>query len=86
MAKVVRLGDSSSHGGTMISAGSSVLVNGIPMCISGDSHSCPIDGHGVTGVTGTAGYTSKSLRGIKTGDVAGCGAVIVSGSQNTSTD
>lgn len=85
MAKIVRLGDTSSHGGSMITAGSAVMVNGIPMCVSGDLHSCPIDGHGVTSVTGTASYKSNSKSGVKTGDSAGCGATIVTGSENTTT-
>lgn len=86
MAKIVRLGDASGHGGVMISAGSTVLVNGIPMCVDQDMHSCPIKGHGVTPVTGTASFRSSGRRGIKTGDMAGCGAVIVTGSEDSSTN
>ena len=86
MAKIVRLGDTSDHGGVMISAGSTVLVNGIPMCVDQDMHSCPIRGHGITPVTGTASYKSVGKSGVKTGDVAGCGATIVTGSEDSSTD
>ena len=86
MAKIVRLGDASSHGGVMISAGSTVLVTGIPMCVDQDMHRCPIKGHGVTPVTGTASFRSEGKRGVKTGDVAGCGAVITTGSGDSSTD
>lgn len=86
MAKIVRLGDTSDHGGVMISAGSTVLVNGIPMCVDQDMHRCPIKGHGVTPVTGTASFRSGDKRGVKTGDIAGCGAVINTGSENSSTD
>ena len=82
MGNVVRLGDGSSHGGSMISAGSTVNVNGIKMCVDGDSHSCPIRGHGVTSVTGTSSVTSGGKKIIKTGDVAGCGASVISGSPN----
>lgn len=86
MGKIVRLGDTSDHGGVMISAGSTVRVNGIPMCVDQDMHSCPIKDHGITPVTGGAGYRSNGRRGVKTGDVAGCGAVIVTGSEDSSTD
>ena len=82
MGNVVRLGDGSSHGGSMVSAGTTVLVNGVPMCVSGDSHSCPIRGHGVTSVTGTSSVSSGGKAVIKTGDTAGCGASVVSGSPN----
>ena len=82
MGNVVRLGDGSSHGGTMVSAGTTVLVNGVPMCVSGDSHSCPIPYHGVTSVTGTSSVESGGKAVIKTGDVAGCGASVISGSPN----
>lgn len=84
MEKVVRLGDGSSHGGSMVSAGSSVTVNGITMCVDGDSHACPITGHGVTSVTGTSSVTSGGKRIVKVGDTAGCGASITQGSPNVS--
>lgn len=85
MAKIVRLGDTSDHGGVMISAGSTVLVNGIPMCMDQDMHSCPIRGHGITPVAGTASYKGAGKGGVKTGDKAGCGAVIITGSGDSST-
>lgn len=86
MAKIVRLGDTSNHGGFMITAGSTVEVNGILMCIDQDMHSCPIPTHGITPVTGTGGFKSNGKRVIKTGDRAKCGAVIVVGSQDSNTD
>lgn len=86
MGKIVRLGDTSDHGGVMISAGSTVLVNGIQMCVDQDMHSCPIKNHGITPVTGTASYRSNGKHGVKTGDVTGCGAVITTGSEDSSTD
>lgn len=69
----------------MINAGSTVLVNGILMCVDQDMHSCPIRGHGITPVTGTASYKSVGKRGVKTGDKAGCGTVIITGSGDSST-
>lgn len=81
MGNAVRLGDASSHGGSMISAGSTVLVNGVPLCVDGDAHSCPIRGHGVSGVSGTSSVVSSGgKRVVKVGDTAGCGAVITQGS------
>lgn len=77
---IVRLGDSSDHGGSMISATGKYILNGKIVCVSGDLHSCPIKGHGVSSVNGTANHTSNGKHVIKVGDSAGCGATIVSGS------
>jgi len=85
MAQIVRLGDTSDHGGKMISASGHHTVNGITVCVSGDIHSCPIKDHNDTGVIGGGGYFSSGKRVIRTGDVAGCGATITSGSPNTTT-
>lgn len=86
MAQLVRLGDSSSHGGKMIQATGSFLVNGIAVCVTGDIHQCPIDGHGNTAVTGTSGIDNNGKAVVKTGDQAGCGAAITQGSPDTFTD
>ena len=81
MGNAVRLGDSSDHGGKMISAGSTVVVNGVPMCVDQDMHSCPIPYHGITPVTASSSVKSTDgKRVIKVGDVAGCGAIITQGS------
>lgn len=81
MGNTIRLGDPSDHGGVMITAGSTVLVNGILMCVDQDMHSCPIKDHGVTPVTATSSVKSNDgKRVVKIGDTAGCGAVLISGS------
>lgn len=81
MGNAVRLGDGSDHGGTMITAGSSVKVNGIQLCVDQDIHSCPIPGHGNTIVTASSSVKSNDgKRIVKIGDIAGCGAVITAGS------
>lgn len=81
MGNVVRLGDGSDHGGAMITAGSSVKVNGIQLCVDQDTHSCPIPGHGNTNVTASGSVKSTDgKRVIKIGDIAGCGAVMIEGS------
>ena len=85
--KVVRLGDSSSHGGRMITATGKFKINGKVVCVDGDLHQCPIIGHGVTPVSSTSGNTKSGGKYIiRIGDSAGCGAIITSGSANTETD
>ncbi|WP_392561460.1 PAAR domain-containing protein [Orbus sturtevantii] len=44
---VVRLGDPTTHGGKVISASSSTIVDGKAVALVGDLVSCPHDGHGV---------------------------------------
>ena len=78
-----RLGDTSSHGGTIITGSVTAFVNGRPVARMGDMHVCPILGHGVTSIVGGSVNTATDGRpNVRLGDIAGCGAVIVSGSLN----
>lgn len=78
---LARLGDRSSHGGTIITGASRTLVNGIPAARKGDLHSCPIQGHGVTPITtGSASVMIEGKPAARVGDMTGCGATISSGS------
>jgi len=80
-----RLGDSSSHGGTIITAAARTMVNGLPVARMGDLHACPIPGHGVTPiVTGSATTLTEGQPNARIGDMTACGAVIVAGSPNAS--
>jgi uncharacterized Zn-binding protein involved in type VI secretion len=45
MRKVIRLGDPTSHGGSVISATSHLVVMGIKVARLGDQCTCPIPGH-----------------------------------------
>lgn len=75
------VGDSSSHGGIVISAGqNTVYANGKLVAIDSESmHSCPIPGHGITPIHAitTKSYISEKLI-VTNGAIAGCGAVIIS--------
>ena len=78
-----RLGDTSSHGGTVITGSVTTIVNGRPMARMGDMHVCPIPGHGVTPiVSGSLDTATDGRPNARMGDMAGCGAVIVTGSLN----
>ena len=79
-----RLGDSSTHGGTIITGASRTFVNGLPVARMGDLHSCPIPGHGVTPIiTGSLTTITEGKPNARIGDVTGCGATIVTGSLDT---
>lgn len=86
MPKQARLGDSSSHGGLIISGSPDTLVNGRAAARLGDMHVCPILGHGVTPiVTGSATVKVNQRPAARVGDVAACGALIVTGSDDVYT-
>ena len=82
MRKVIRLGDSTSHGGKVVSVRATHFkVNGIPVACVGDTCSCPIPGH--NGCTITTGSTHHRINGVALafeGDVTSCGAKLQSSS------
>lgn len=80
MGNAAIIGTTSSHGGTMISAsGSAFQTPGGAVCLQGDQHSCPIHGHGVTGISSGCA-TNTQVGGTPVamqGSVAGCGATLI---------
>lgn len=81
---VARLGDSSNHGGIIISAASRTQVEGKMVARVGDSHSCPIPGHGVTPITtGSPQFKAEGALVARTGSLTGCGASIIGGATKT---
>ena len=81
---VARLGDSSSHGGVIITSASKTIVEGKLVARVGDSHSCPVPGHGVTPiVTGSPQFTAEGALVARTSSLTGCGALIIGGAQKT---
>jgi uncharacterized Zn-binding protein involved in type VI secretion len=87
MTAVARLNDTSDHGGKIITASSNVLCDSIPVARDGDTHSCPIVGHGDTAITAITTHSYVNGRLILTvGARAGCGALINSGSPTTNVE
>lgn len=87
MAAIARLGDASNHGGHIITASSDVKADGIGVARQGDSHQCPISGHGTTPLTAITTKTKVNGRLVITvGAHAGCGATIVAGSPNANAE
>jgi uncharacterized Zn-binding protein involved in type VI secretion len=83
---VARLGDPSSHGGTITSlCSTAMLTDGIQTARTGSLHTCPIPGHGITPLTGTSKtLIDGGLAKVRVGDLAACGAAITAGSPTTS--
>lgn len=87
MSAVARLGDTSDHGGTIISASTNTKANSLGVARAGDLHDCPRRGHGVTPLTPITTKTFVNGRLVITvGAVAGCGAVIITGSPNVNAE
>lgn len=75
MRPFIRLGDSTDHGGLVITASTPDLIEGRPIARVGDTVTCPIDGHGPTVIiTGDAGTLIGGQPAARAGDLCACGA------------
>ncbi len=84
MPLVIRLGDTSTHGGAMITSASKTLYNGILCCRIGDILDCPIHGPNPV-VEGSAKQIVEGQPLARQGDHTACGAALISG-QSSSED
>lgn len=79
MKGVIRLGDATSHGGKVIVASSTAIVNGIAVARKGDACLCPIQGH--TPCVIIEGDPHVLIGGIPVafqGHKTSCGATLIS--------
>ncbi len=84
MQKIIRLGDSTSHGGKVVSATSHVTVAGIPVARLGDKCTCPKRGHNnCVIVEGDPNWTIDGIPVALEGHKISCGAVLISSAPNT---
>ncbi|KPC52001.1 PAAR domain-containing protein [Amantichitinum ursilacus] len=84
MKKVIRLGDTTDHGGTVTSASATASTMGKAIACVGDKVSCPKHNHGTTTIvegdpTWTIDGKAVALEGHKTS----CGAVLIASVENT---
>lgn len=79
MKRVIRLGDPTSHGGTVVSAAPTSLINGKEVARVGDQVRCPRKGHGVTTIVeGDAAWRVDGRAVALDGYRASCGATLIS--------
>jgi uncharacterized Zn-binding protein involved in type VI secretion len=79
-APQARMGDSTSHGGTIVTGAERTLIDGMPAARMGDLHSCPE--HGTTEIVqGSEKTLIEGKPAARVGDMTDCGAVIVTGSE-----
>jgi len=83
MRCVIRLGDSTNHGGQVISASSTMVVKGKGVARVGDMVSCPRKGHGVTSIVeGDSRMKDQGKAVALDGHHAGCGCALISSLSN----
>ncbi len=78
MPRVIRLGDSTSHGGKVISAAGNFKIMGIQVARLGDACTCPINGH--TNCVIAEGDPTHRINGIPVayeGHKTSCGATLI---------
>lgn len=83
MPAAARVGDLSTHGGTLIGPGvTSVLIAGQPASVAGDQHTCAIPPTHPTVTPFPLGSTSVLIGGrpaLRTSDACLCGAMAALG-------
>ncbi len=85
MPLIVRLGDTSSHGGAVISSAAKWRCEGALIARKGDAFSCPL--HGVVAiVSGSGRWTCEGAEIARQGDTTACGASLISGAAKWSCD
>lgn len=86
MASAARVGDTTTHGGTIVGPGcSTVLIGSMPASVVGDMHLCslPPDTHQPTVSAFTSGSSTVLIGGmpaVRTTDSCICGAMAAVGS------
>ena len=84
MRKIIRLGDSTSHGGKVVSATNHMIVGGIPVARMGDRCTCPKKGHNNCVIAeGDPNWTVDGIPVALEGHKTSCGAVLISSAPNT---
>ncbi|MCE9994307.1 PAAR domain-containing protein [Enterobacter asburiae] len=75
----VLLGDNTTHGGKVISASSTMIVNGKKVALIGDMVSCPIPFHGTNPIVeGSSEWSSDGKAMVVDGCKCQCGCQVIS--------
>lgn len=82
MPRIIRLGDTGSHGGSVTTASPDVWVEGQRVARVGDTYSCPE--HGPNPIaTGSPNTTANGQAVARVGDTTSCGATLMGGAPAT---
>ncbi|HAI3446644.1 TPA: PAAR domain-containing protein [Escherichia coli] len=81
---VVLLGDKTTHSGAVLSASSTMIVNGKNVALIGDKISCPVIGHGINAIVeGSPHRTFNGRAVVVDGCKCLCGCKVISSAQNS---
>ena len=77
--RVIRLGDPTTHGGQVVSASATRIIDGKPVARKGDHVTCPLPGHGVvTIIEGDPLWTDDGRPIALEGHKCSCGCSLIS--------
>lgn len=79
---LIRLGDKTSHGGTVVEASTVSDIGGIGIARMGDKTVCPTHGTQPI-VSGDMTLIVDGKPAARHGDTTGCGATLIAGQQTT---
>lgn len=79
---LIRLGDKTSHGGTVVEASPHSDIDGVGIARMGDKTSCPKHGS-ATIVSGDGSLLVDGKPAARAGDKTACGATLIAGQQTT---
>lgn len=83
---LIKLGDATSHGGTVIEATGKSMIGNIGIARVGDKVTCPIKGHGTNPiVSGDPTFIVNGQPVARAGDTTACGATLIPGQFVTTT-
>lgn len=78
MPLIVRLGDTGTHGGSVVTAASKWRCEGSPIARKGDTYDCPL--HGPNPIAqGSSKWQCEGASIARHGDATACGAALISG-------
>lgn len=79
MPGIVCLGDATTHGGKVITASSTMYINGVQVALVGDMVSCPILGHGINPIIeGTSTDMEEGVSVVVDNCHCACGCKVIS--------
>jgi uncharacterized Zn-binding protein involved in type VI secretion len=82
MPLIIRLGDTSTHGGAMVTSARKSMAEGKLICRVGDTLNCPIHGPNPV-VEGSPNSLCEGPKVARQGDHTACGAALISGATKT---
>lgn len=79
MLNIIRKGDKTTHGGTVLTCSEKMKFGGIGVARKGDRVSCPVEGHGPTTIIeGNPDYLDGENPVAFHGHKCGCGCSLIS--------